>query len=254
MLASLYHHILNIPPSFLFPFSPPFHMSMNIHYLCALRHPALRHDTATPWPKRPWGQVDGCKWFRLIFSEDAAQQQAHTDPSTVIVRLLAKAVLFCAREPMFPAWTNRFWEPSGEAQVCLGTLWQGGGIEPSSGKLSLQRYREEICGFPLNALISVSQDNQPGDQKWPVFVFICHLSNAVLAHYINKHVIWKSPELTFNTNLHKEIWPINEWQALAHHPSQFKYKKQECNSDFCIKRTEINFSCPHPSKQEVLWQ
>lgn len=51
--------------------------------------------------------------------------------------------------------------------------------------ITLQRRDSWI---PLNALIPVSQDSQPGDQKWTFFGFICLLPDTVLAHYINKHV------------------------------------------------------------------
>lgn len=87
--------------------------------------------------------------------------------------------------------------------------------------------------------------------KTAIFGFICLLSNTVLAHYSNKHVFWKSSELTFNTNLHKEIWPINEWQALVHHLSQFKYKKQEPNSDFSTKNFS-KFLLPSPKETSSL--
>lgn len=103
-------------------------MSMSTHNSCTLNtlHWGTTLQDHDRTLKRPWVQVDGCKWFVFVFSENLALQRSHADPNTPIVRLLAKAVLFSAREPVFPAWTNRFWKTSREAQVCLGTLCQGG--------------------------------------------------------------------------------------------------------------------------------
>lgn len=91
--------------------------------------------TPQPKSKEALGSGRCCQWFRSVVGENPTQQWVRADPNVPVSKLLAKAVLFCAGEPVFPAWANRFWKTSGEAQMCLGTLWQWAGMESSSGKL-----------------------------------------------------------------------------------------------------------------------
>lgn len=71
-----------------------------------LKLPSLGNDTTKEAP----GSGRCCPWLRSVFNEHLTQQPVRADPNVSVPKLLAKAVLFCAGEPVFPAWANRFWK------------------------------------------------------------------------------------------------------------------------------------------------